>query len=451
MTTARDTEVVVVGAGLAGLVAARELRRLGHDCLVLEAAAEVGGRTRNGSLGGHIVDLGGTFVGADQERIIALARELGLGLTPTHTAGENLVLWRGKRRNYGGTIPRLDPVTLLSMAYLRGRLEALVRSVPLGSPWEAERSRGLDSQTLESWMRELGITSGARDLMRIGVAVSWGCEPSELSLLHVLHYLRGAGGLDQMLAVENGAQELHVDAGAQAISLRLAEELGDRLRLDAPVGEIAWDEGGVTVGAVGGAIRARRAVLALSPAMRAGIRFGPRLPGPWSEVPQRWFQGPVSKAYALYERPFWRDAGLSGEAISDAGPVTVTLDGGPPAASHGVLLGFVAADDARAWDGLPRSERRAQVLSCFGSLFGERALEPIDYVDQRWSTEAWTGGGSVAAASPYAWTACGRAIAAPIGPLHWAGTETSGRWTGFMEGAVRSGERVAAEVASTSP
>jgi monoamine oxidase len=413
---------------------------------VLEASEEVGGRTRNGSLGGETIDLGGTFVGYDQERILALAGDLGLSLIPTYDRGDNLIIWRGRRRRYAGTIPRLDPLTLVNLGYLRARIDRMARAVPLGSPWEAKRARRLDSQTLDTWMRRTGVGLGARDLMRIAVQVSWGCEPEEISMLHVLHHLRGTGGLDSMLAVEGGAQELHIDEGAQEISLRLARELGDRLRLNSPVADVRWDDDGVVLGTGAESLRARRVVFALSPTMRGRIHFTPHLPGPWDEAPRRFFQGPVSKVYALYDVPFWREEGLSGEAIADAGPVRVTLDAGPPDGSRGVLLGFVAADCARAWDGLPSAERRAQALGCFASMFGDQALEPVDYVDHRWALEPWIGGGSVAAASPLAWTGGGRAIAAPLGPLHWAGTETAGRWAGFMEGAVRSGERVARQV-----
>lgn len=445
-----EVDVAVVGAGLAGLVTARELRRRGIDCVVLEAGVEVGGRTRNGRLGDELIDLGGTFVGFEQERVVALAAELGLTLTPTYCEGDNVILWRGRRRRYAGTFPRLDPATLLGLAYLRARIERMARQIPLGAPWEATMARRLDAQTLDSWMRRAGVAPGPRDLMRIAVQVSWGCEPEEISMLHVLHYLHGTGGLDAMLAVKGGAQELHLDEGAQEMSLRLAAELGERVVLDTPVAEVEWGDDGVTLRADGDAVRARRVVLALSPAMRGRIRFDPHLPGPWREVPQRWFQGPVSKVYALYERPFWREDGLSGEAIADAGPVRVTLDAGPPDGSRGILLGFVAADCARAWDAQPAAERRAQALGCFSTLFDDRALEPLAYVDHRWGEEPWTGGGSVAAATPFAWTAGGRGIATPVGPLHWAGTETAGRWAGFLEGAVRSGERVAGEIAAVS-
>ncbi|MBS1893512.1 MAG: flavin monoamine oxidase family protein [Actinobacteria bacterium] len=448
-TVAAETEVAIVGGGLAGLVAARELRHAGIEVVVLEAGEEVGGRTGNATLGGLTIDRGGTFIGFDQDRTVALAGELGLTLTPTYNRGDNVIFWRGRRRRYAGTVPRLDPLTLLGIGRLRNRIDRMALTVPLGSPWEAPAARHLDALTLDGWMRRGGFGLGARDLMRIATQVSWGCEPEEISMLHVLHYLHGTGGLDRMLAVEGGAQEVHLEEGAQTISHRLAAALGDDLILDAPVTEVDWGEDRATVWTRRGPLWARRVVLAMSPAMRARIRFSPHLPHPWSEVSQRWFQGPVSKVYALYDRPFWREDGLSGEAVADAGPVRVTLDAGAPDASHGLLLGFVAADCARAWDRLPAAERRAQALGSFAEMFGPEALEPSDYVDYRWAEEPWIGGGSVAAAPPFAWTACGRGIATPLASLHWAGTETAGRWTGFMEGAIRSGERVAREIAAS--
>jgi monoamine oxidase len=148
---------------------------------------------------------------------------------------------------------------------------------------------------------------------------------------------------------------------------------------------------------------------------------------------------------ALYEEPFWRSDGLSGEAVTDAGPVTLTFDASPRDGSMGVLLGFVGGPEVGDLDGVGAEERRAAVLACFARLFGPRAEHPVDYAEQEWSAEEWSGGGPTSNFGPGGWTDCGHALRGPVGRVHWAGTETATIWSGYMEGALQAGERAAQE------
>jgi len=170
----------------------------------------------------------------------------------------------------------------------------------------------------------------------------------------------------------------------------------------------------------------------------------PALPAEYRGLPACWPQGRLSKAYAAYPTPFWRANGLSGQALSDEGPVFITFDVSPRPDGPGVLLGFA---DARRFDLLPADERRRQALASFASLFGDAALEPADYIDFRWGTEDFAAGGPTAAVPPGSWTRYGPWLRRPLGRIHWAGAETADEWTGFLDGAVRSGRRAAAEVA----
>jgi monoamine oxidase len=193
-------------------------------------------------------------------------------------------------------------------------------------------------------------------------------------------------------------------------------------------------------------VEARRAILAIPPAHRQDIDIAPALPIGYQQLAQRWPQGALTKSYAAYPTPFWRANGLSGQALSDQGPVFITFDVSPPE-GIGILLGFT---DPRGFDAQPEQKRREHVLACFTALFGEQAANPIDYLDQRWGAETFAPGGPTAAVPPGSWTEFGRLLRQPVGPLHWAGTETADEWTGFMDGAVRSGQRAAAEVAHTA-
>jgi monoamine oxidase len=428
-------DVVVVGAGFAGLAAARELTRRGHDVRVFEGRDRVGGRSFTGSVAGLPADLGGTFVGPTQDAVLALAAELGIPTTPTHHDGKNVIHWRGWTHSYHGTIPKLSLAGLIDIARLRWHFDRIARNVPLAAPWEARRARKLDGLSLEEWLRSVRATASSSDLLAIVARVTWGCEPDEVSMLHAARYTHAAGGLDRLLDVENGAQQDRFPGGTQQIADAMAAELGPRVVLNAPVRRI--DRHGA------GRADAGFVIVAVPPAQRVSIEFAPPLPGEFEELARHWPQGRLSKAYAAYSTPFWRDNGFSGQALSDGGPVFITFDVSPHADGPGILMGFV---NARGFDSLPADQRRRDVLRCFATLFGEDALKPLDYIDYRWGAEAFAPGGPTAAVPPGSWIRFGPWLREPVGPIHWAGTETADEWTGFLDGAIRSGQRAAAEV-----
>jgi monoamine oxidase len=439
-------DVVIVGAGLAGLTAARALAASGASIRVFEANNRVGGRVLSESVDGVHVDLGGTFVGPGQDRIIALADEMGVARYPTHEHGKNLIRWRGRRRPYEGTIPPLGPAALLDLARIRSLLERLAASIPGDRPELAPRAEWMDSHSLGSWMQSRRATASTRKILAIVAKTTWGCEPAEISLLHAAHYIGMSGGLDSMLDTRGGAQEEHFVEGSHEIASRMANALGEQLVLGQAVTRIDWDSAGALAHTRDTVTRARWVIIAVPPAMRQKIQFSPTLGPDHNSFVQRWPLGVLSKAYAVYDTPFWRTAGFSGQALSDEGPVFITFDASPPDDSAGVLLGFIGGDYARTWDALDKPARRNKALGAFAALFGPAALGARAYTDQRWATEDWVGGGPSAAPGPGGVLPYTRQVATPIGPIHWAGTETSSEWNGFMDGAVRSGERAAREV-----
>ncbi len=438
-------DVVVVGAGFAGLTAARELTRLGHEVQVLEGRNRVGGRAYTTMLAGVPIDLGATFVGPTQDAVLALAAELGCSSVPTYGRGKNLIHWRGELRSYRGTIPRLSIRELFDISRVHRRFGRISRRVSVTEPWSSSTAADLDRISLQQWLHSVHASASTHALMAIMARVTWGAEPDAVSMLHVARYVKAAGGLDRMLDVDGGAQQNRFPAGTQQLAIRMAEQLGDRVLLDAPVHRIRrHPAGALTVTCARGEFTAASVVVAVPPAHRAGIEFDPPLPAEHAALVGDWPQGNLSKAYAAYDTAFWRDGGYSGEALSDEGPVFITFDVSPDSGGRGpgVLLGFA---DARTFDPMSPAQRRDAALTGFASLFGPGARDPIDYLDHCWGAEDFAAGGPTAAVPPGAWTAHGRWLRLPCDGIFWAGTETADVWTGFLDGAVRSGLRAAAE------
>ncbi|MFI6600284.1 flavin monoamine oxidase family protein [Nonomuraea sp. NPDC050536] len=435
-----DVDVIVVGAGMAGLVCAERLRRRGHDVLLVEARDQVGGRTAGIEIDGETLDLGGQFIGPGQDRIYALAAELGVAVFPTHTAGANVMETEtGRLRRFRGTVPKLGPLTLLDVARAQARLDRLARTVDAEAPWRGPNAAALDGRTLQSWIDRTVKTRGGRSFLVLACRAIWACEPSELSLLHALFYVKAAGSLAAVTDVEGGAQQDRLDGGAYGVATRLAERLGDSIRLNAPVQRIEQHDAGVVVTVEDGtAWGARHVVVAVPPPLAARIAFHPPLPA-GRQLPM----GSVIKYVVGYPAPFWRQAGLSGSALSLRAPIAVTVDSSPRSGRRGVLIAFVNGAPARDLATRSPEDRRRILLDALGRLFGPRAATPVSFVERNWNEEAFARGAYSAVFPPGAWTRLGAAWRAPAGRIHWAGAETSPRWYGYIDGAVRSGEAAA--------
>jgi monoamine oxidase len=446
-----ETDVCVVGAGLAGLTAARELTDAGRDVVVLEARDRVGGRVLTEQLSdGTLIDHGGQWIGPGQHRIARLASELGNDTFPTHDDGDNLLRFGDKTGRYRGAIPKLSPAVLVDMGQAQTRFDRMATRVPLDAPWRAERADEWDGQTFETWIRRNTVTRGARELFTLYAEAVFAAEPADLSLLHALFYTHSGNGMDVLAGTRDGAQQDRFVGGSQANAIGLASRLGERVRLAQPVRRIDRTDDAVALLTDDLLVTARHAVVAIPPPLAARVRYEPALPALRDQLLQRLPMGAVIKCHAVYDRPFWRDDGLSGQATTDVGPVKIVFDNSPPSGTPGVLLAFVEGAHARAMSGAEPAERRLAVLDGLATLFGPAAREPVEYVERDWSAEEWTRGCYAALFTPGAWTQHGPALREPVGRLHWAGTETATVWAGYMDGAIQSGERAAHEILSAA-
>jgi len=453
----KRADVVIVGAGFAGLTAARALVAKGKSVIVLEARERVGGRVLNHALpGGHVAERGATFAGPTQDRVLALARAMGVKTFPTFDTGDNVYVNQGQRSTFSDTGPTgsapNDPAIIGALATSVVYLDSTSQTVPVAAPWAAPGAAALDAQSLAQWTAANTDNSPRYlNLLNSATRAIFGADPAELSLLYTLFYTASSGDathpgtFERNFDTRMGAQQSRFVGGSQEIALRVARKLGARVVLGSPVRRIAQSGSGVTVTSDRLVVKARRVIVAVPPTLARRIHYAPALPAQRVALTSKLPQGSLVKVTAVYERPFWRDAGLSGSALGD-GLIAATFDDSPPGGKPGVVFGFAGGGAARAYRRLSRSARRAKVLDELTTFFGAAARNPTLLFDTDWAADPWSRGCPVAVYRPGVMSAHGPALRAPVGRIHWAGTETSDYWNGYMDGAVRSGERAAAEV-----
>ena len=447
-------DVAIVGAGLAGLVAARKLRAAGKRVLVLEAQDRVGGRTLDYPLAkGKTLSLGGQWLGPGQTHIRALCDELGIETYPSYNGGDHLSCFGGKRLRVSAQIcaaASLPCQAQEEIQALSGRLEQMFQEVPLGAPYLHPQARSWDEQSLEDWLQSQTPDTAVHRYFQLETKGIFAAEASDISLLHVLFYLKSGGGLASLISTENGAQQDCIVGGAQQIAQKIAAGLGDACLLSTPVRRLEQHQTGVRVVADTLSVTAARVIVAAPPAVAKHLVYEPALPSARAQLQEQLRVGSVIKVVLVYGEPFWRRSGLSGQVFSSRGPLHTTYDASPPDGKPGVLVGFLEGRDSVRLAKLRPRERARVVTENLAAYFGPEAKNYLQYLDKAWSQDAWAGGGYSAYFGPGQWTSFGSSLRAPVGRIHWAGSETASIWNGYMEGAVRSGERAVHEVSGAA-
>ncbi len=443
-------DCAIIGGGLAGLTAALDLVRRGLDVVVLEARERVGGRIENGVLDdGQYVELGGQWIGAGHDVLQELVERYGLRTVALPNKGNLVVRLRGQNLEVpsAGDDPALNPFEVSDLGQGLLRLRRLAQRLRDDPSWSSANDAWL-RQDLRRWIQTNLRTQGAQLRFIEVYTAAFGPMSRSATLLEGLHQVNSGPDLESMLASNGGLNQRRVDGGMFEVCRAMAEELGEKVRLGAVVKNVEHGERSATVVlADGERVEARQVISTLPPRLSMKMTYDPPLPEWRSETASKVAAGNVIKAFLVYETPFWRDMGLSGQSSADEGAVRVTFDTTTGDDQRGLLMGFFEGADADSLSKRSVTLRQRSFMESVVRSFGEVASKPIDYIERDWSTEPFTGGCHGAHFAPGVWTSNGPVLAEPEGVLHWAGAEYSARFNGYMEGAARSGLEVAAVVA----
>jgi monoamine oxidase len=451
----RTVDVVVVGAGLAGLAAGRAVAAAGKSVVVLEARDRVGGRTLNHSLPGtdEPVEIGGEFVGPTQDYTLALAKEMGVGTYPAYQNLDSAYIdANGNVSHYNGDLPSAGLLGITDLAVIVTEIDNLAAQVPVEAPWTWEKAAQYDYASADSWVREISPDPGPGiDIVNLFFDSAYGAIAAEVSALYVLGQVAGfgdpqnVGTIERGISSKGGAQDSRFVGGSQLISLEAATTLGKRVVLNAPVRTIEQNGRTATVTSDQGVYKCKRVIVATPPELAAEISYAPLMPPLLDAMRRRMTLGTLMKIQAVYDEPFWRQDPGVWMALKIGGCVPEMFDNTPPSGKPGVLMGFHGGHAWRQYANNPAGRKQA-ALSDFAEAFGAQALQPIDYFEQDWSSEQWSRGCPVSVVGPGVVTEFLPNLIVPHGLVHWAGTETAVYWNGYMDGAISSGQRAAGEV-----
>lgn len=440
-------DVVVIGAGAAGLTAANTLRAAGLSVAVLEARDRVGGRLWTDQIDGAMFEIGGQWVSPDQDALIETVAELGLETFSRYREGDSVYIGPdGVAHRFTGEMFPVAPETERVIAEITERLDAMVAEIDPDRPWAHEKAAEWDRISWDAWLRQQTDDDEAVRNLAFATGSAMLTKPTHsFSLLQSLLMAASAGSYSHLVDADF-ILDKRVVGGLQQVPILLAERLGEDVLLNEPVRTLEWGEGGVTAIAETTTVRARFAIIALAPNLYSRISYVPALPRLQHQMHQHLSMGFVIKVHAVYETPFWRDKGLSGTAFSPYELSHEAYDNTNHGDTRGTLVGFVSDQTADDLFRLSAEERKERILESLSHYYGPEAKDPIVYYESDWGSEEWTRGAYAASFDLGGLSRYGADLRTPVGPIHFACSDLAGAGYQHVDGAIRMGREAAAHI-----
>ena len=440
-------DVVVIGAGAAGLTAANALRNAGLSVAVLEARERVGGRLWTDEIEGAMLEIGGQWVSPDQDALIDTVAELGLETYSRYREGDSVYVGPdGVAHRFTGEMFPVSPETERVIAEITERLDAMVAEIDPLYPWEHPKATEWDHISWDAWLRAQTDDDEAVRNLAFATGSAMLTKPTHsFSLLQSLLMAASAGSYSHLVDADF-ILDKRVVGGLQQVPILLAERLGEDVFLNEPVRTLEWGDSGVTAIGETTTVRARFAILALAPNLYSRISYVPAMPRLQHQMHQHISMGFVIKVHAVYETPFWRDKGLSGTAFSPYEIVHEAYDNTNHGDSRGTLVGFVSDQTGDDMFRLSAEERRERILESLSHYYGSEAKNPVVYYESDWGSEEWTRGAYAASFDLGGLTRYGADMRTPVGPIHFACSDLAGAGYQHVDGAIRMGRAAAARI-----